>query len=433
MIISKMKRQLNSNHGKLFSDDLLGQIRERFAHVESDPFTGKRIYFENIGGSLTLKSVVEVVAALTALPDNAGRKNPASQEIDSIIARGLEDVKNFMGARSGVIALSESTTSNVYKTLTPIILNVPGNNVVVTDLEHPSIYDATKILADRYGKQWRSAKILRTKAIIDIESLLDCIDSQTIVLAIIHGSNNTATKNDVKEIIRQARKIKPDLYVVVDGSQSAPHTLIDVEDFACDVYLASSYKTFGKAGASPVFLSDRASLLPHDKLAGKPENYWELGTREPAGYASWSAVIDYLCWLGSQSTRSQDRRELICAAMKEIEQHECALTHRMLKGTRDIRGILDINGVTVVGEVEDLTIKDPAFLINVEGMNSAELVSALDSHSIVVTNRTSDAYSRHTLHALGIEEGVRVSACHYNSPQEVDAFLKALLEIALTG
>lgn len=429
-MINKMKRQLNAKQGKLFSDDLLGQIRERFAHVESDPFTGKRIYFENIGGSLTLKSVIDAVASLTAIPDNAGRKNPASLKIDSIIAQGLEDVKNFMGARSGVIALSESTTSNAYKILAPIIMNVPGDNVVVTDLEHPSIYDATKILADRYGKQWRSAKISRAKAIIDIESLLGCIDSQTIVLAIIHGSNNTATKNDVKEIIRQARKIKPDLYVVVDGSQSAPHTLIDVEEFACDVYLASSYKTFGKPGASPVFLTDRASLLPHDKLAGKPENYWELGTREPAGYASWSAVIDYLCWLASHSTSSQDRRELICAAMNEIEQHERALTHRMLKGTGELRGMLDIDGVTVYGEVEDLTIKDPAFLINVRGMSSAELVSALDSHSIIVTNRVSDAYSRHTLHALGIEEGVRVSACHYNSPQEIDAFLKALNIIA---
>ena len=85
--------------------------------------------------------------------------------------------------------------------------------------------------------------------------------------------------------------------------------------------------------------------------------------------------------------------------------------------------------VTVQGEVEDLTIKDPACLISVDNMTSAEVVSALNSRGIVVHNRTSDAYSRHTLSALGIEEGVRISACHYNSPQEIDALLKALCEV----
>lgn len=63
-------------------------------------------------------------------------------------------------------------------------------------------------------------------------------------------------------------------------------------------------------------------------------------------------------------------------------------------------------------------------------MTSAEVVSALNSHGIIVHNRISDAYSQHTLKALGIEEGIRVSAGHYTSPQEVDAFLEALRRIA---
>ena len=43
----------------MFSDMLLGEVRDRFAHVDSCPKTGPRIFFENAGGALTLKSAVE--------------------------------------------------------------------------------------------------------------------------------------------------------------------------------------------------------------------------------------------------------------------------------------------------------------------------------------------------------------------------------------
>ena len=65
-------------------------------------------------------------------------------------------------------------------------------------------------------------------------------------------------------------------------------------------------------------------------------------------------------------------------------------------------------------------------MFNVEGVTSAEVVSALGERGIRVHNRISDAYSRHTLSAMGIEECVRVSLCHYNSLEEVNTFLKLL-------
>ncbi len=55
---------------------LIAAIRDRFAHVDSCPFQGPRIYLENGGGALTLKSVVETSAIYAAIPDNQGRDNP---------------------------------------------------------------------------------------------------------------------------------------------------------------------------------------------------------------------------------------------------------------------------------------------------------------------------------------------------------------------
>ena len=62
----------------MFEKQLMQQIRDQFCHIDHCPYQGPRIYFENAGGSLTLKSVVEVNAELAGIPDNHGRDNPAS-------------------------------------------------------------------------------------------------------------------------------------------------------------------------------------------------------------------------------------------------------------------------------------------------------------------------------------------------------------------
>jgi selenocysteine lyase/cysteine desulfurase len=256
------------------------------------------------------------------------------------------------------------------------------------------------------------------------------VDKGTVVLAVIHSSNITGAQNPVADIIREARRVKPDLYVVVDGAQHGPHGLVDVEELGCDAYLLSSYKMFSKVGASAFYLSDRAASLPHDKLWGKPQECWEQGTREQAGYAGWSEVADYLCWLGAHFTEAPDRRGLVAAAMRAIDLHERALTHLLLHGTGRAPGLLTMGHVTVHGEVEDLSIKEPCLGFSVAEMASGEVVERLARDGIRVHNRVSDAYSRHTLEALGIEECVRVSLCHYNTVEEAKAFLMAVARLA---
>ena len=56
----------------MFSPDLMQEVRDHFAHVDSCPFEGERIFFENAGGALTLNSAVETSALFAAIPDNQG-------------------------------------------------------------------------------------------------------------------------------------------------------------------------------------------------------------------------------------------------------------------------------------------------------------------------------------------------------------------------
>jgi cysteine desulfurase/selenocysteine lyase len=83
------------------SPELLENVRRKFAHVESCPFEGPRIFFENAGGALTLQSVVETSAKFSAIPDNQGRDNPASHALVAIIDKAKADMRVLFNAPEG--------------------------------------------------------------------------------------------------------------------------------------------------------------------------------------------------------------------------------------------------------------------------------------------------------------------------------------------
>ena len=77
---------------------LLAQVRERFHHVDHCPVTGQpRIFLESGGGSLKLKAAIAASAEVSALPDQEGRDNPASQHLSALIGRAREDLHLLFG------------------------------------------------------------------------------------------------------------------------------------------------------------------------------------------------------------------------------------------------------------------------------------------------------------------------------------------------
>jgi selenocysteine lyase/cysteine desulfurase len=82
---------------------LMDAVRARFAHVETCPFEGPRVFFENAGGALTLQSVVETSGRLAAIPDNQGRDNPASAALMAMIDRGRADMRLMFNAPGGQV------------------------------------------------------------------------------------------------------------------------------------------------------------------------------------------------------------------------------------------------------------------------------------------------------------------------------------------
>jgi selenocysteine lyase/cysteine desulfurase len=233
------------------------------------------------------------------------------------------------------------------------------------------------------------------------------------------------TRIDIGVVAEEVRRRNPRTLIVIDGSQHAPHGLIDVELLGIDAYCFAPYKVFSILGTCFAWVSQRLVTREHPRLLNTPISYWELGTRNPAAFQGWSAVVDYLVWLSTKlDTATSGRREHVIRAMSAIDQHERALAQRLLTG------LARIPNVRLIGIPKADERREAVFAFSIDGMKAAAVNRALADRGIFVHVRQHDAYSGQLLSALHAPDCIRASFAHYNSPDEVDLLLEALVEIA---
>ena len=89
----------------LFSNELLEEIRERFAYIDIDPLTQKkRLFFDNAGGSFRLKSANEKFAQLDLIPNCPMRDHEVSKYLTEVEQKGIDDTRVIFNAKNGSIA-----------------------------------------------------------------------------------------------------------------------------------------------------------------------------------------------------------------------------------------------------------------------------------------------------------------------------------------
>ena len=212
--------------------------------------------------------------------------------------------------------------------------------------------------------------------------------------------------------------------------QHAPHGLIDLNKTPVDGINIAPYKFFGCRGSGFSWLSDRAALLPHHKLAGKRPDFWDLGSTAPWQFAVVSEVVDYVCWIGAQSGDETGRRALFVRGMERIGLHERALLERLLEGSAGAPGLRQIAGVTVLLDHNDLAARDLILAIAIKGLEHSQAVREYEERGVIVYERVaSSIYSGRMLESLGLEGAVRVSPLHCHTFDDVDRFLRVTQQI----
>ena len=289
----------------------------------------------------------------------------------------------------------------------------PGDEIVVTEVEHHSNLIPWQMVASRAG-----AKILAIpitdQGILDLEAARRVIGPRTKLVAVAQMSNVLGTINPVKELGRLAHAVGA--RILVDGAQSVPHLPVDVLDLNCDFLAFSSHKMLGPTGVGVLYAKSPLfdSLEPlfggggminevwtdRSTWAEAPERF-EAGTPNIADVVALGAAIDYLDAIG----------------MDNVRQHEASLTGYALDRLKSVEGIrvFGPSGLKDRGGVVSFYLGD---------VHPHDVSTVVDEEGVAI--RAGHHCCQPLMRRLNVPATARASFYLYNTPDEVDVLVRAL-------
>ena len=162
-----------------------------------------------------------------------------------------------------------------------------------------------------------------------------------------------------------------------------------------------------------------------------------MGTRDQSLFASITAVINYLQWLGGKTEPQvveeiksySGRRRLLKAALTWIEEYERTLSIAMLSGSSDVEGLPSIRGVELYGISDPSKVEQrvPTFSFNLQNADAVDVAKFLwEKHAIALLAENGGGFYSRTLKTFGKSIAVRASPVHFNTVNEVITFLRAV-------
>ena len=292
----------------------------------------------------------------------------------------------------------------------------PHQNVVITALEHHSNIVPWQMLCERTGAALRYIP-MNDKGELDLSTLEVLVDENTAMVAFNHISNALGTINPVKTILSRAKAVGA--WTLVDGAQSGPHALVDVQDWDVDFFTLSSHKMYGPTGLGVLYgKRERLEALPPYQGGGEmiatvtmekstyadiPHKF-EAGTPHIEGIIGFGAALDYINKVGIEA----------------IAAHEAALLDYATTT------LSTIEGFRIIGTAEN---KASVISFLVEGTHPYDLGVLLDQQGVAV--RTGQHCTQPIMDQFCIAGTARASFAMYNTFEEIDLF-KAALERAVT-
>ena len=411
-----------------FTSEQLLEIRDRFHHADVCPIQGPRAFFENAGGSLTLKAAVERTAELMAFPDNQGRANAASQYLMEIIAQGRDDMKLLMGASSGEVFIGESGTELLGRLIRNATLASSGAKILGSHLEHPATYSAGRRWAEVAGMTYEQVDFDTASTVVSVEQYRPALTPDLAVATIIHASPVTGMHVDVKAIAAEIRAIARVLHHRRRHSACRPRPCRRRR---------LRHRRLRRVWLQAVLATQlrcRMGLRPPRNGTARSTRrctLQRLGTRhrDASAYAAFSEVVRYLEWLGAEVSDETEPRAQLEAASAAIRDQEQDLVDAMMWGTGGLPGLGQLDGVHVVGpEASEHRSGMVSFWI--EGHDSLDVVDTLNAEGVRTHARKQDYYSASVLEPLGIQNCIRASASHYNTRAEVEQLLATVNRLA---
>ena len=292
----------------------------------------------------------------------------------------------------------------------------PGDEVIVSALEHHSNIVPWQILCEQQGAKLRVIPINDAgELLLDEAEFEKLLGPKTKLVAIAHVSNALGTIVPLRRITEVAHQMN--VPVLVDGAQAAPHLQVDVQALDSDFYVLSAHKMYGPTGigvlygkrrfldAMPPYQGggDMISSVTFEKtLYNKLPYKFEAGTPDISGAIGLGAAVDYLNNIGLDRIAAHEH-ELLVYATKALSA---------------------IPGVRLIG-----TAKEKAAVVSfvMDNVHAHDVGTILDQEGIAV--RTGHHCAQPLMQRFGIDATARASFALYNTREEVDALAAGIQKV----
>ena len=373
-------------------------------------------FFENAGGSYPCRQVIDRLTRFyTERKVQPYAPYPASELAGAEMDEAAIRLSALLNVGRDELSFGPSTTANTFVLAQAFRrFMAPGEAIVVTNQDHEANSGPWRRLAED-GIAIREWRMDPDTGMLDLDALDALLDDDVRLVCFPHCSNVIGAINPVAEIV--SRVHLAGAFACVDGVSYAPHGLPDVDALGADIYLFSTYKTYGPHQGAMVVRRGLARILPnqghHFNGAVLPKRFTPAGP-DHAQVAACAGIADYFDALAAQHGLSDPG-----AVHDLMRAHEIRLLQPMLDA------LCARNDLRVLGP-RDAALRAPTVALDLN-RPAEPVAAALAAHRVMAGG--GDFYAGRALDGVGVrpENGVlRLSFVHYTSPAEVEQALAAL-------
>jgi cysteine desulfurase/selenocysteine lyase len=290
----------------------------------------------------------------------------------------------------------------------------PGDEILISEMEHHSNIIPWHLVAERTGAVIRSIPVMESGG-LDLAELERRLGARSRVVAVTHASNVMGAINPINAIAAMAHEVGA--VVVVDGAQSAPHLRVDLQAIDCDFFACSGHKLYGPTGIGLLY-GKRALLdamppwqggggmirevqIDRSSYAAPPERF-EAGTPPIAEVVGLGAALDYV---------SEWNWEALVAYEQEL-------------AAEATQALAAVPGLRIMGEGAD---RVSVLSFTLEGVHPHDAGTVLDTLGIAV--RAGHHCAQPLMRRFGVTATLRASFGAYSTEAEVTKLVEGLRQV----
>lgn len=391
-------------------------IRKDFPILDTEVYGKPLVYFDNAATTQKPLSVINVVSD-AYLHQNANVHRGVhflSMKATEAHEGARRRVAEFLNAEStDEIIFTRGTTESINLVAATFTRQFcqPGDEIVVSQMEHHANIVSWQMAAEQYGLKLRVIPI-DSRGVLQLDQLDALLNERTRIVAIAHVSNVLGTVNPVQEIIEKCHE--RNIPVLVDGAQAVAHLKVDVRALDADFYVFSGHKIYAPTGIGVLYgKREWLDQLPPYQGGGEmiqnvsfekttfnelPYKF-EAGTPDYIGSVALATALDYVTALG----------------MENIDAYE----QELLKYATD--KMMEIPGMHIFGTAPH---KSAVISFKVGDIHHFDLGTIIDKTGVAI--RTGHHCAQPLVESMGVSGMARASFAFYNTFEEIDYFIAQL-------